>query len=207
MDGCVTIRLQAGGNFQLSTFNFQLNPHTLYADDHLQVKADGKSVTIRPTVNDIPPHLAYSLSIKGSLPGVPANWTVIVLVNGTKVSAYKTTHADGMHTAQVRDWGEFTLAADTTAPVVRPVNFSEGKPLKANTLKVKISDNLAGVETYHCYLNGEWILGEYDGKTATVAIDARGKLKSGANKLRVTVTDGTGNVADKTWHISESLSH
>ena len=194
-------------NFQLSTFHFQLKPHTLYADDRLAVNGSRQSVTIRPIVNDIPPHLAYSLSIKGSLPGVPADRTVIVLVNGTKVSAYKTTHADGMHTAQVRDWGEFTLAADTTAPVVRPVNFSEGKPLKANTLKVKISDNLAGVETYHCYLNGEWILGEYDGKTATVAIDARGKLKSGANKLRVTVTDGTGNSTDKTWHISESLSH
>lgn len=193
-------------NFQLSTFHFQLKPHTLYADDRLAIDGSGQTVTIHPTVNDIPPHLAYSLSIKGSLPGVPADKTVIVLVTrksgSAKLSAYKTTHADGMHTAQVRDWGEFTLAADTTAPVVRPVNFSEGKPLKVNTLKVKISDNLAGVESYHCYLNGQWILGEYDGKTATVAIDARSKLKSGANKLRITVTDGTGNATDLTWNLT-----
>lgn len=190
-------------NFPLSTFNFQLKPHTLYADDRLAIDGSRQTVTIRPTVNDIPPHLAYSLSIKGSLPGVPADRTVIVLVNGTKVSAYKTTHADGVHTAQVRDWGQFTLAADTTAPVVRPVNFSEGKPFKVNTLKVKISDNLAGVETYHCYLNGEWILGEYDGKTATLAIDTRGKLQPGSNKLRVEVTDAAGNVTDLTWRIQK----
>ncbi len=193
-------------HFQLSTFHFQLKPHTLYADDRLAIDGSGQTVTIHPTVNDIPPHLAYSLSIKGSLPGVPTDKTVIVLVTrksgSAKLSACKTTHADGMHTAQVRDWGEFTLAADTTAPVVRPVNFSEGKPLKVNTLKVKTSDNLAGVETYHCYLNGQWILGEYDGKTATVAIDARSKLKSGANKLRITVTDGTGNATDLTWNLT-----
>ena len=190
-------------NLQLSTFNFQLKPHTLYADDRLAIDGSRQTVTIRPTVNDIPPHLAYSLSIKGSLPGVPADRTVIVLVNGTKVSAYKTTHADGVHTAQVRDWGQFTLAADTTAPTVRPVNYSEGKPFKGNTLKVRIGDDLAGVETYHCFLNGEWILAEYDGKTATLAIDTRGKLQAGTNKLRVEVTDATGNVTDLTWRLSK----
>ena len=58
------------------------------------------------------------------------------------------------------------------------------------------------MESYHCYLNGQWILGEYDGKTATVAIDARSKLKSGANKLRITVTDGTGNATDLTWNLT-----
>ncbi len=194
-------------HFQLSNFNFQLKPHTLYADDRLAINGSGQTVTIRPTLNDIPPHQAYSLGIKGSLPGVPADKTVIVLVTrkpgSTKLSAYKTTHADGMHTAQVRDWGEFTFAADTVAPRISPVNFKELAPFKDTTLKVKITDNLAGVETYHCYLNGEWILGEYDGKTATVAINVRGKLKSGANKLRVTVTDGTGNTTDLTWNITK----
>ncbi len=189
-------------NLQQSAFSIKLPAHTLYADDRLKVNASNQTVTITPTVNDIPPHLFYSLRIKGSLPGVPTDRTVAVRVNGTKVSAYKTTHANGCHTAQVRDWGEFTLAADTTAPTVRPVNFSEGKPIKINTLKVKIGDNLAGVETYNCYLNGNWILGEYDGKTGTVSINTSDKLKSGANKLRVTVTDGTGNTTDKSWTIT-----
>ena len=193
--------------FQLSSFNFQLKPYTLYADDLLRCEAEGQTVTIQPTANNIPPHQHYTLSIKGALPGVPADKTVVVLMThkpgSAKYSAYKTTHSNGFHTAQVRDWGEFTLAADTTAPTVHPVNFIEGKPLKTNILKVKIGDNLAGVETYHCYLNGSWILAEYDGKSATLFIDARGKLKSGTNRLRVTVTDGTGNTADKTWNLTK----
>ena len=193
-------------NCQLSTANCQMRPFTLYADDRLQCSCVGLTVTIAPTVNDIPPHLAYSLSIRGSLPGIPADKTVVARVTrkpgSAKYSAYKTTHADGLHTAQVRDWGEFTLVADTTAPFINPVNLKDGAPFKGNTIKIKIGDNLAGVETYHCYLNGEWILGEYDGKTATVFIDARGKMKSGTNILRVTVTDGTGNIADKAWNFT-----
>lgn len=191
--------------YQQSAFAIQLPAHTLYADDRLALDVKGQTVAINPTVNDIPPHLAYSLTLRGSLPGVPADKTVLVHVTkksgSAKHSAYKTTHAAGTHTAKVREWGEFTLAADTVAPVVRPVNFKDGSPLKSNTLKVTITDNLSGVETYHCHLNGEWILGEYDGKTATVVIDTRGKLRAGNNRLTCSATDGAGNHSTKEWTI------
>lgn len=191
-------------SFQLSSFNLQLKPFTLYADDRLSISASGSTVSISPTVNDIPPHRYYTLSIKGSLPSVPANKTVIVRVDGARRSAYKTTHANGIHTAEVRDWGQFTLAADTVTPRIRPVNFKDGKNLKTNTLKIKITDDLSGVETYNCYLNGQWILAEFDGKSATLTIDASGKMKSGANKLRVEVVDAAGNVADVTYIIQKT---
>ena len=196
----IAVKYDQPFNYQLSTFTFQLKPFTLYADDRLCCKQlENGAVSITPAVNDIPPHLSYSLSIRGSLPGVPWNKTVIAWSNGTKVSAYKTTHKGDLHTASVRDWGQFTLMADTTAPSIRPVNFSEGKPLKATTLKIRIGDNLAGVETYNCYLNGSWILAEFDGKTATLVIDTRGKLKAGKNTFTCTVTDGTGNQTKTTW--------
>ncbi len=185
----------------------KLSAYTLYADDRLVIDGKGQTVCINPTINDIPPHQAYSLGIRGTLPGVPEEKTVVVRVTrksgSVRHTAYKTTHANGFHTAQVRDWGEFTLAADTTAPTVRPVNFSDRKPLKTTVLKLKVGDNLAGVETYRCYLNGKWILAEYDGKTATLVIDGRGKLQAGANRLRVEVTDGTGNTTDLTWRITK----
>lgn len=203
-----TVKFNQPFSFHYSTFNIQLLPYTLYADDRLSTSVSGQSVTITPIVNDIPPHLYYTLSISGSLPGVPAERTVVVHVTrkmgSPKYSAYKTTHANGLHTAQVRDWGEFTLAADTVAPRISPVNFRDGKSLKANTIKVKVTDNLSGVESYNCYLNGQWILGEYDGKTATVTIDASDKIKSGANKLRVEVVDAAGNVADVTYIIRKT---
>ena len=188
-------------DLQSATYALHLLPHTLYADDYLHLGEKAGRITVEPRLNSIPPHVGYTLSLKGSLPKVSDDKVVVTLVDGSRLSAYPTTHADGWHTATVRDWGTFALMADTTAPTVRPLNFSESKPLKVSTLKVKIGDDLAGVDTYHCYLNGQWILGEYDGKSATVSIDARGKLRTGKNDLRVEVTDGCGNIADKTWRI------
>ena len=193
-------------SYRQASFAIQLPAHTLYADDRLAISAEGRTLCISPTVHNIPPRNAYTITLQGSLPGVPTDKTVVVHVDrrpgSAKQSACKTTHSDGSHTAQVREWGEFTLAADTTAPTVRPVNFSESKPFKANTIKLKIGDNLSGVDTYHCYLNGSWILAEYDGKTATLSINAQGKLKTGQNRLRVEVTDGAGNRTDLTWRLT-----
>ena len=84
---------------------------------------------------------------------------------------------------------------------MKPVNFSEAKPLKGNSIRLKIGDDLSGVETYNCYLNGSWILAEYDGKSATLTINASGKLKAGSNELSVEVTDACGNICQRRYAI------
>lgn len=184
------------------TFAVSMPAYTLYADDRLRLEASERGVTVAPVVNDIPPNQSYTLQIKGSLPGVPAEKVVIAHVGSKRTTAQKTTHKGSWHEARVRDFGQFTLMADTTAPTVQAVNFGEGKPFKGNILKVKIADNLAGVETYNCYLNGGWILAEYDGKTATLAIDIRQKSRAGKNELRVEVTDGSGNSTRRSFAVT-----
>lgn len=195
-------------NLQRPACWIQMAPHTLYADDFLDVRSvdaapySAPLVTIRPTVNDIPPDKAYTLSLKAkATPGIDPTKVVVALVGTKKLTAYSTSHSDGWHTAQVRDFGQFTLAVDTTSPTVAPVNFSESKPLKGTTIRIKIGDNLSGIDTYNCYLNNQWILAEYDGKTATLTIDTRSKLRAGRNELVCEATDGCGNRTRKTWKI------
>ena len=181
----------------------EMPAHTLYADDHMRID-EGCIVTVEPTVNLIPPHCNYTLSIKGTGDcGVPPEKVTVVRLDGTKKYASKTSHQGGWYTTQVRDFGQFTLMVDTVAPTVRPINFSESKPLKARTLKVRIGDDLSGVETYNCYLNGSWVLAEYDGKSAMLAIDSAGKLRAGKNELTVEVTDGCGNVTRRCYSMTK----
>lgn len=202
------VEYNAAVNIQQPTVIVQMSPFTLYGDDILEVRDKEEApystplVTIRPYFNDIPPDKAYTLRIKpkASL-GVDPSKVVVALVGAKKLSAYKTSFADGWYIAQVRDFGQFTLAVDTVAPTVIPVNFSESKPLKSNIIKIKIGDNLSGIETYNCHLNGQWILAEYDGKSATLVIDASGKMKTGKNELRVEVTDGCGNLTRRSYSI------
>ena len=190
------------------TYRIQMPPLTLYANDFLEVRDMEAApystplVTIRPLLNDIPPDRSYTLSLKSKTSlGVDPSKVVVALVGTKKLSAYTTSHNGEWFTAQVRDFGQFTLAVDTVAPTVIPLNFSDGKTLKGTTLKVKIGDNLSGIQTYNCYLNGSWILAEYDGKSATLVIDARGKLRAGNNEFHVEVTDASGNASRQKWTV------
>lgn len=190
-------------------FSAEIPAYTLYANDlmHCVFKDDSRYFsplcTIEPSVNAIPPHQHYTLNLRGKIPtDVPAGKVTMVRIDSKRVVAYKTTYSDGVFSASVRDFGTFALTCDTVPPKVSLSNYKEGKPLKASVLRVKISDNLAGIETYNCYLNGSWVLAEYDGKSATLSIDTHGKLRSGQNELRVEVADGCGNLTRSSFTIS-----
>lgn len=191
------------------SYSVDMKALTLYADDVMESSATDAAprpapvITVRPTINDIPPHQAYNLSIKPQTPfTVPPSKVTVVRLDGNRTVAYATANSAGWYTAQVRDFGRFTLAIDTVAPTVKPLNFSDGAPLKSRVLKVKIGDDLSGVESYNCHLNGEWILAEYDGKSATLFIDPRGKMKQGTNTFTVEVTDGCGNRTSRSYRLT-----
>ena len=191
-------------------FRAEVRPYSLYDNDIMVAtcKVDtgylSPLCTIEPSVNAIPPHRYYKISIKGATPaGTDPAKVTVGRINGKRINAYKTTYADGYYTASVRDFGTFALLADTTAPAVRASNFSCDKPLKSNMLRIKISDNLSGIDTYNCYLNGQWILAEFDGKSATLVIDATGKLHAGQNELRVEVSDASGNLTQQSFFLKK----
>ena len=202
------VRYSEVASLKHPAFSAELPPYCLYADDRLATtcRMDAGYLSpvcsIEPVINKIPPHIHYKISIKGAVPqGIDPAKVTVVRINGKRVNAYKTTCEGGYYSASVRDFGTFALLADTTAPTVRAVNFSEDKRLKSKTLRIKIGDNLAGVDTYNCYLNGKWVLAEYDGKSATLFIDTTGKLQGGKNDLRVEVVDGCGNLTRRTFTI------
>ena len=183
-----------------------LPANTLYANDRLRLLSTPSSLypsplcTVEPTVNALPPNKTYTLSIKAA---EASDKAVIVRVDGKKESAYATRREGYWYTADVRDFGHFAVTLDTTPPRIAPTNFKDGGRLKGNTIRVKISDNLSGINTYHCYLNGTWILAEYDGKSATLTINAGTKLKAGRNTLRVDLSDLANNTASALFTLTQ----
>lgn len=92
-------------------------------------------------------------------------------------------------------FGTYTLAMDTVAPTIKPVNFQDKKWLsKYRYLKVKIEDKLSGISKYRATVNGKWILMEYDYKTNTLVHDFNDNVvKDTKNELKIIVTDNVGN--------------
>ena len=123
--------------------------------------------------------------------------TFIASVEGYKLYYNKTYRKGTTFSTRVRDLDTYKLAIDTIAPRIYNVNFVEGKDLKnQKTLSVSIADNLSGIDTYNAYLNGEWILMEYDYKTKKlIHALSDNKYIKGKNDFKVVVTDNMQNSA------------
>ena len=125
------------------------------------------------------------------------NKTFIASLEGHRLYYNKTYRKGTTFSTRVRDLDTYKLAVDTIAPRIYNVNFVEGKDLKnQKTLSVSIADNLSGIDTYNAYLNGEWILMEYDYKTKKLihALSDK-KYTQGKNDFKVVVTDNMQNSA------------
>ena len=109
---------------------------------------------------------------------------------------YNTTYRkDNVFTAKVRSLGKYALAIDTTAPTVSIGKSIEGRWLSTQkTIQLAINDSGSGIKSYDGYLNGNWILFEYDTKTRKITHNfSDGIVAEGANDLKVIVIDNVGN--------------
>lgn len=119
----------------------------------------------------------------------------IASIEGKRLGYNFTKIKDSVFTAYTKNLGKFVLAKDTAAPRIVPVNIKEGKWLSnQRNLKLTISDNLSGIKTFSGYLNGKWVLFEYDYKTKTIVHEFEEQfLAEGRNDLKVVATDNVGN--------------
>jgi hypothetical protein len=98
---------------------------------------------------------------------------------------------------RTRDLGTYTIAKDTTPPLIRPKNFKSKQWLSNyRYLSIYIADDLSGIATYNATLNGEWILMEYEPKTRTLTYNFDDKILDRKQcELTLEVTDNVGNSA------------
>ena len=127
------------------------------------------------------------------------------LVGWNNFPSYSSTkQKDNVLYTRTKNLGTYCLARDTVAPIIEPVNFTDGKWMsKYRFLKLKIEDKQSGISNYRATVNGKWILMEYDYKTDMLVHDFKDNVvKETNNNLKVIVTDNVGNSAtfEATFH-------
>jgi hypothetical protein len=112
-----------------------------------------------------------------------------------KTNYLTTTYENGWLTAKTNRFGKFFILIDTIAPTIKPlVMYSDMTGKKY--MEFKITDNLAGVSTYNIYINGKWVLGEYEPKKLSLRYYFDNRLpKAESYKLKVVVSDNVKNEA------------
>lgn len=142
-------------------------------------------VTLR--LHDVPPHL------RGKLYAVSLNEKMrVISPEGGSISP-----SGNDFTFKTRSLGPYTVYADTNAPTIQKM-FAAAVPAltKKDQLIFKIRDTESGIKKYEGFVNGNWVLMEYDYKTAEFVFtpdDTR--LSPGVHTLKVYVTDAVGNTA------------
>ena len=105
---------------------------------------------------------------------------------------------DGYVETTTRSLGRYALMIDSVAPVVKVLNFKENDTItSSSTLKVKISDDMTGIDSYNMYADENWILGKYDAKNNLLYYEVDSHMKKGKNCVKVVVKDAVGNTTTK----------
>jgi hypothetical protein len=115
--------------------------------------------------------------------------------NGKK-TAIKTKVTGAYLEAESSFFGNFYVMEDKTKPTIKSHDFSADMKGR-KSFSFKISDDLSGVNTYNVYLDGQWILADYDAKNSLLSCEFDSKrMTRGKHKIRVVVTDISGNKAE-----------
>ena len=109
-----------------------------------------------------------------------------------KLSWIGGTYRDEWIDAEINELGSYTVACDTTPPLIRPTDINRWREKKK--ISIRITDNLSGISTFKGEINGNYALFEYDAKNALITYDFdEERLHPGYHRLKLTVTDRCGN--------------
>lgn len=105
-----------------------------------------------------------------------------------------TTYKNGVYSANPRDLGLFSLVLDESLPTISCPAFAKTRNV-GKRLSFIIKDTGSGINTYDVYIDGKWILAEYEYKQNSLFIPDLTKegIEKGSHQVEVVVTDKVNN--------------
>ena len=170
----------------------------LYEDVDLNCKviADSLNISFDYQLHDrpVPLHAGCSLMIGVRNYPIPdmTKYYVVRKYKGRKASAGGYFEEGFMH-ANIRELGTYSVALDTVAPRIVPLNRPQWK---GGNIRFKIRDTETGIKDYKVYIDGAFVLFKFSSKNAVLSCMHPSRIKKGMkHRMEVVITDYCGNVA------------
>ncbi|MEO9891242.1 M23 family metallopeptidase [Aurantibacter sp.] len=184
-------------NYDLGAANVYFPTNTFYNNFFIDLKKGKDTVTIHNS--RVAAHRNFTITFDVSKYSKEERKQLFIARLGKyNKPSYSSTYKRGeTFTTRTRNLGTYTLAKDTVAPKIKASNFKEKQWLNNYSyLRLRISDDLSGINTYSATLNGEWILMEYEPKRSTLTYNFDDKILDKKDcTLKVEVTDNVGNTS------------
>jgi hypothetical protein len=190
------IKTKSDYNFEFEKTAVYLPVNALYENASLNISEKDGILDIENNYEAIQNGLTVTLDMS-HLSEEEQKKAFVGTVLGFKLEYNSSFRKANKVSAKVKAFGKYKVGFDNVAPRIYNPNFIEGSNIsKLSTLSVSISDAVSGIDTYNAYLNGEWILMEYDYKTKKLVHNLKdGKVISGKNDIKIVVTDKLDNTA------------
>jgi len=169
----------------------------LYSSLNLRytVKEDTIALAATHTLHDnpVPLHRSAQLAIRLQKDSLENKRQYgIVHVHKNRRSWIGGTYQYAWINADIRELGTYTIAMDTTPPVITPIDPATW--VQKRRIAIRISDDLSGINQYRGEIDGQFALFEYDAKKNLISYTFDPEhLERGTHELRMTVTDACGN--------------
>ena len=199
------VKANKDSNFAKENMSVFFPAGTFYENFYLNF--DVKNDTLFLHEDTVPAHSNFTISIEDKKHTEAQREKLFIgLIERIKTSYVPSFQKDAVFTAKVKTLGKYALVLDTIAPKINIAKPIEGKWLTdKKTLQLTISDSLSGIKSYNGYLNGNWILFDYDNKTKKITHDfSDGIVAEGANELKLVVIDNVGNSTTFETHFFRS---
>lgn len=199
--GTIIFKHDMDNAFESDNVKLEMAKGNLYSDLYFNYSQDSKPVkgySLLQNIHNrmIPVHHGYVLYIKPDNTLTPTLHEKALIVNN-RGDSQGGAYENGYVKAFMRSLGAFYIAVDTVAPTITPVNIIEGKNMKAlSRISLKIRDNLSGIKSFKGYIDGQWVLMEYDSKTASLWHTFKPDMASGKHRFKLVVTDWKDNVKE-----------
>ena len=177
-------------NFEKGNMSVFFPAGTFYEDFNMNFDVRNNKVYIHD--DTVPVHSNFTITIKDTL--YPESLRDKLYIG--KGTSYNGTIRKGdVFTAKAKILGAYGLVLDTIPPVIKITKPVEGKWISdQKKIEFTIGDSLSGIKSYNGYLNGSWVLFEYENKSRKITHTFDDQyLTEGENFLKIEVVDNVGN--------------
>lgn len=180
--------------FEKKNVTVSISSKTFYNDFLMDMSVENDVLKLHKPI--VP--LAKSLSITfdtSSMNIANRDKAFIGRVDGGKRDYFKTNKKGNNWTIYTKSFGDYKILVDETAPTIDKPSFTEGQWLSnASEISFIVRDDMSGIDTINGFINGNWILLDYDYKTRKIVHKfSDGKVVSGQNNVVIKVKDNVGN--------------
>ncbi|PKQ64306.1 hypothetical protein BZG02_05680 [Labilibaculum filiforme] len=147
---------------------------------------------------NIPVHNYYTIAIKPNhFPEGKSDKLFIARINKNgNIINEGGIYFDSFVKTKSRYFGKFAVSIDTIPPTIKALtNFNLQSLRGQKSIRFKISDRLTGIKSYEGFIDGQWVLFEYDAKNDLLfyVFDKKRLTPNKKHQLELKVTDKVQN--------------